>query len=282
MNWKKIRWLALIVIFIFATLLGPLVINLLFKLQSPFPALIPEWDSGDALSYYAVIISSAFAIVGISLTIQSSREELQENLRNDKLPFFVIDYLDVQTESVNIFSTEEVEDNEDLETIEYAELRLTEVCFIINENEVEAKHSLSKNQKAVVKNRGIITENPTPGIELKVLNKYVYTPFVLENVGSGPAIHLQIGLNRVNSVGKRKYTRPISLKSDNSLKVLIYSDDIKKESSRLGKYDFEVFYFDIYGNRYKQSVLVHLQFKDESNVPLIRVTTMSKQEVVEG
>src|SRR5574344_1869114 len=49
---------------------GPLIINILYKRQAPFDWLSVEWDSSAALTYYGTIIASIIAVFGVFLTIR--------------------------------------------------------------------------------------------------------------------------------------------------------------------------------------------------------------------
>lgn len=281
MKWIEQHWKRLMVLSFMVLLGGPLIINSLFKMKAPIEIFIAEWNAGDVLSFYAVIVSSVIAISGISLTIKSSREEQQENTRNSVLPFILINYLDVQTKSVDLLNFDTIDVQNDPEITEYAEKPLTEVYFIISEKGVEIERTLSGHQKTVVENNGLITESNGAGMVYKALVSYMYIPLSLENVGKGAAINMQVGLNLKSPNTASKYTRPVSLRAGDTFKAAIYSENNKEGSSKFGTYEFEIKYSDIYGNRYKHVNQMQFLYKDDVHRSMLTMETIQAQELVD-
>lgn len=57
----------------------PFLINYAFKVDCPIELFRTEWNAGDALSFYGVIIASVFTIIGVYMTIQYSQKSYKEN-----------------------------------------------------------------------------------------------------------------------------------------------------------------------------------------------------------
>ena len=280
MNWNKKQWKSIVILFIALVICVPFFINVFFKIRDPFEIFVAEWSPGDALSFYAAITSAILAIFGISLTIQSSRKELQENIRNSMLPFIIIDFLETKTKQRDLFSNEVTEELSDPETANYIESPLKEIVFVIAQEKVIPNHYLSGHQRTIIENGGKRNVQIGKGLTITVHDMYVYVPLILENVGSGAAVSMRIGLNRVDSDSVRKYVKPIPLKVGDAIRVAIYSEDLKDDSTELGNYELEIFYYDIYGNRYRQSNLIQLCFEANKKFPYLRIETMQSQEIV--
>lgn len=280
MNWNKRQWISIGIFFVIFCIAIPLLINVLFKVAAPFDVFVAKWSAGDALSFYAAIISAILAIYGISLTIQSSRTEMNENIRNNVLPFIILEFLETKTKQRDLFSCDITEELPDPEITDYIESPLTEMVFVIKASEVIPKRFLSGHQRTVIENGGYRNVPISEGATVTVQDMYVYVPLHLENVGNGAAVSMRIGLNRVRTDCVRKYIKPIPLKVGKSVKVAIYSDDLKLESPELGDYELEIIYYDIYGNRYRQSNLVQLCFEADKHFPYLRIETMQSQEIV--
>lgn len=52
-----------------------------------------EWEAGDALNYYGVLLAAVIAIWGVYLTIQDSWKNVSEQTRFHELPHLTMDIL---------------------------------------------------------------------------------------------------------------------------------------------------------------------------------------------
>ena len=67
-NWIKKSYKILFVVLGFI-LIGPVIINSLFKLHISLDFFVAEWDASAMLSYYGTIVAAVIAIYGIFITI---------------------------------------------------------------------------------------------------------------------------------------------------------------------------------------------------------------------
>ena len=96
-NWKVLSiCIGVIVLTVFVI---PCLINYAFKVDCPIELFRAEWNAGDAVSFYGVIISSVFTIIGVYITIQYSQKSYKEDLKNQILPFFVVSNLKIKSGS---------------------------------------------------------------------------------------------------------------------------------------------------------------------------------------
>ena len=76
---SKHKWKLLLAFIIFIVAI-PFGINSLFKLTSPLDIFVAEWEAGDALAFYGVMLASATTIIGVYISI----EYAQRNYRVDE------------------------------------------------------------------------------------------------------------------------------------------------------------------------------------------------------
>ena len=77
---SKHKWKLLLAFIIFIVAI-PFGINSLFKLTSPLDIFVAEWEAGDALAFYGVMLASATTIIGVYISI----EYAQRNYRVDEV-----------------------------------------------------------------------------------------------------------------------------------------------------------------------------------------------------
>lgn len=80
-NWIKENY-KIILLVLGLTIIGPLIINILFKLHPIIDFFVAEWDASATLSYYGTILASILAIFGIFITIQYSQKSYKDDVRD--------------------------------------------------------------------------------------------------------------------------------------------------------------------------------------------------------
>lgn len=91
-NWIKKNY-KIILLVLGLTIIGPLIINILFKLHPTIDFFVAEWDASATLSYYGTILAAILAIFGIFITIQYSQKSYKDDVRDRSMPFIVITLL---------------------------------------------------------------------------------------------------------------------------------------------------------------------------------------------
>jgi len=279
-KWLKQHWKKMLFFLFVFIVLVPFLINILFKMDLPFDIFVIEWDASAALESYFTLLGAGLAVFGVYLTIQYSRENYKEDVRNRVLPFVMIEMLKTQSH-INIFSPNNTEDKPILDG--YKEYKVQDVYCILNDGEIEYKTSLTKEQKQTIEQCGLKWVQHGSGYTC-VNTNYICIPLEIENVGNGAAVNFIFGLNRrdVNK-NERKFFRIITLKVGGEYMIHIFSEDCGIESRNLGDYVLSFVYEDIYKNKYEQDFDISLEYNDNYNTPffsinMTHVQTLIKQE----
>lgn len=279
-QWLKKHWKLCLLSFCVFIIAVPLLINILFKIHSTVDFIVAEWDASAALIFYGALLAAGITVFGVYLTIQYSRENYKEDVRNRVLPFIVIEML--KTKSHKTFFASNTEDDE--ATPEgYVEYKLQDYYCILNDGKIEYKTGLTSAQKQLLQNGGTEWVSEANGGRCIVVDD-ICVPIEIENVGNGTAINFRYGLNRTNvAVNERKFLPVISLKAGGTLMFYIFSEDCGKNSNNHGEYVLLFVYEDIYKNRYEQKFDVSIEYSEEHNAPVFSINmdhmqTLTQQE----
>ena len=262
MNNRKIIEILVIIISIFV-ILGPIIINLLFKWNSNIEYIESEWDASSALNYYGIIIGAIIGIMGVFITVLHSQKKYSEDIKIQSLPFFALNILEKKSkqfdlfeniEEVNLLLPEEIDDRE------YNEYKPRQVYFIIEGNKIIPKRSLSREQKLLLTNNGITLTKGDKGEYIYGKDMMLSFPLEFENVGRGAAINVRIGLNK-KKLKKKTYLRPENIKVNESYYVNIFSNNI--DDNMVGNYLLEIAYEDIYQTNYIQQYAILIEKENE-------------------
>lgn len=63
----KYKWQIAILSFVFIIII-PVIINVLFKFESPCSFLVAEWKAGDVLGFYGTLLASVTTIIGVYIS----------------------------------------------------------------------------------------------------------------------------------------------------------------------------------------------------------------------
>lgn len=244
----KKYWKALLIFFIVAIIIVPFLIHVCFKINAPITFLEAEWGAGDVLAFYGVLVGAVATVWGVYLSIQYSRSNYQEDVKNRVLPFIALTTLKVRTK-FSLFPT--VDANKETSCPnEYEEYKVEKIYYIIEKGKITPKTGLTKDQEEKLQQGGMRWEANDSGTISLVCADLVTLPLELENVGNGAAIRFRIGLNKHNTdENDWQYLTPRPLKIGESLYVHVYCED--GEESK-GSYILDMVYEDIYGNKYRQ------------------------------
>lgn len=214
----------------------------------PIKFLQVEWSAGDVLAFYGVLVGAVATVWGVYLSIQYSRSNYQEDVKNRVLPFIALTTLKVRTKfsplnaddlRINIFDSNE-----------YEEYKVEKIYYIIEKGKITAKTRLTKEQDEKLKQGGWRWESNDSGTTQLICVDLVTLPLELENVGNGAANRFRIGLNLSTTEEKLwQYTTPMPLKVGETLYVHVYCEDGIESK---GSYILDLVYEDIYGNKYRQ------------------------------
>lgn len=280
----KKRWLALLLWGALLLIVIPVAINYAFKMPAFCELLVAEWTSGDALSFYGVLVGVFAAVWGIYLNIEAAQENYRDDIRNRVLPFIALTFLQVKTPGIlavalsNILKSEGPQSLPNHTKNEYSEYKREKVCFVIEGGSVKAKNRLTEEQERKVQSGGVEWENTSYGKALVNVG-LVSAPIEIENVGNGAANTLRIGLNpRAANDSNYKFITSMPFKVGQKLGVHLYCENL--EGSSNGSYDLDIVYEDIYGNRYRQRYDVMISNAQDEEQSYVQVAT--NQEMIEN
>lgn len=254
MPWNKNTIIILFILFADLVFIVPWIINALFTIPAPLTSLQGQWNAGDLLSFYGILLGAAIASAGVYASIQYSQKNYREDLRVRGIPFIVvIPYF--RQHAVNPFSLLSGEICADTKKAgmgnalynffdlseKYRELR--EYAFVFADDSFEVRTSLSQDQiRNVCVGFKVIQSDTESSLDATL----GYAQFAVENAGFGSAVNIRVGLNRKGITPV--FTVPTVLKSGDRLMVYIYSDGDGGQD--LGEYLFCYHCEDIFGHKY--------------------------------
>lgn len=251
----------IIIIFVFII---PIGINVLFKFDLNIWWLESEWLAGDALVFYGSIISTIIGIVGVYITINIAQKNYRDDIVNQALPFFAINFLTRKYIPLDYFNLDDIDEenvineNKD-DNIEY---RLRKINFILSDREIRITTELTPEQVDLIKHNGEAKKHVNPGQIIITKTNLFSQAIELENVGKGTAINVRIGINKFETEDKDKnLLMPVNLKPNEFFYINVFSEDFSDNIS--GKYILEINYSDIYNNEYIQEYPFEIKFQNK-------------------
>ena len=244
----KKYWKSLLIFFVVAIIIIPFLIHVCFKINMPIKFLQAEWSAGDVLAFYGVLVGAVATVWGVYLSIQYSRSNYQEDVKNRVLPFIALTTLKVRSK----FSPFHIADirKKIADPNEYEEYKVEKIYYVIEKGKITAQTGLTQEQEEKLKQGGWRWETNDSGTTQLICVDLVTLPFELENVGNGAANRFRIGLNAQTTEEKAwQYTTPMPLKVGETLYVHVYCEDGVESK---GNYILDLVYEDIYGNKYRQ------------------------------
>jgi len=224
------------------------MIHICFKTTTSIKFFQAEWSAGDVLAFYGVLVGAVATVWGVYLSIQYSRSNYQEDVKNRVLPFIALTPLKVRAKYLPPHSVEPLKLIS--KPIEYKEYKVEKIYYIIEKGQVSVKNHLTPQQNENVEKGGWRWETDASGTMQLMCIELVTLPLELENVGNGVANHFQIGLNSSTTDEKFwNYTTPMPLKVGETLNIHIYCEDGVQSK---GSYVFDLIYEDIHGTKYRQ------------------------------
>lgn len=279
-GWIKNKWKKILVFGIIGLIVIPVLINVVFKIDFGIEFLRAEWDAGDALSFYGVLLAAFLAVYGVYLSIDYSNRNYRDDLRNQVLPFFSVNSL--KTKASNnwlnpIMEKEEIPKKNEIQG--YREYKITDYNFALEGGRIALYDGITEKQQKVLDNAGFKWVN-NGGVTMCVASDHICHPLEIENVGNGAAISFRIGFNRKDTLAKdRKYAPAIPIKVGEKIMVHIFSEDCGNDSPNLGDYILDMHYKDIYGNEYSQQHDINLDYSNEHSSPVISILYEEKQMI---
>ena len=279
---KKYKWKLLLALAIFIVAI-PLGINSLFKITSPLNIFIPEWEAGDALAFYGVMLASATTIIGVYISIEYAQRNYRLDEANRVKPYLALTHYKSYSKA-NAFSdftpshTDENIGGQDSETSVYEEYKLEKVYITINNETIEYRDKLLATQQQRLKFGGLEWCNQGSRCHTLQSRPFVSMPFEVENVGNGAATNTKIAFYKMGE--KQRGVNLYTIKQDDSFYFHIFCDDVNIVKGN--DYIIELFYGDIIGNYYSQKYHVVFYENAETEQFVTTVDLNGKQELIDN
>ena len=257
--------LRLIIVLLISVIGVPVLINILFSINSPVWWLRANWSCGDLLAFYGTILTGFITILGVFLTIRYYKEQSIGELEKDVMPFIALTVLQIEHSfDFERLGKEEIKDSKirKVKATTYREYELQKIYFIITNEGIKWQKKLTEEQEELLRHCGAYNADKN-NLKLRI-KKLVSIPVVLENVGKGAAIKFGIGLHdEETSYNEGKYSMPVHMKIGNKFYVNFYFPEVDK-IDKGKKYIFRLDYENIYGQRYIQEY--NIKIDDNNNV----------------
>lgn len=154
-EWIKNKWKIILAFGIIGLIVIPVLINVVFKIDFGIEFLRAEWDAGDALSFYGVLLAAFLAVYGVYLSIDYSNRNYRDDLRNQVLPFFAVNSLKTKASNNWLNPIMEKEERTKKNEIQgYIEYKITDYNFVLEDGKIGIYDGLTNNQKMVLDNAG--------------------------------------------------------------------------------------------------------------------------------
>jgi len=233
-------------------LLVPVLVNLLFSITARFPIFEAKWDAGSLLVYIATIIAAAAALTGVVLTIKHSRESINEQLKKQAMPYVALmrlerkglksHFMELNYGGQNPLSMDRCNGEE-----QYVEYESKQEYLVIGER-IRFVSVLDPWLQEAIEYHDEIHRNSSGGFAFS-RSSVLYQPFLVKNVGFGPAIDFEYGLYRADTpIDDRHVTIPRALGSGEDLRIGLIVET--NAAGAVGDYVLTLLYEDIYANRY--------------------------------
>ena len=278
---SKHKWKLLLAFIIFIVAI-PLGINSLFKLTSPLDIFVAEWEAGDALAFYGVMLASATTIIGVYISIEYAQRNYRVDEANRVKPYLALTHYKSHSKinllsGLNLGQLNGNVDEQSQDTFAYEEYRLEKVYIIIGQSTIEFKDKLSTAQQERLQSGGFEWCNQGGGCHSLQAHSFVSMPFEVENVGNGAATNTMIAFYKKGE--KRKGVSLYTLKQGNSFYFHIFCDD--EDIVEGTDYVIELLYGDIIGNYYSQKYPVAFGKDAETKRFCTTVDLSGKQELTD-
>lgn len=264
-----------------------LIVVVILILVAPIICVIKCERVGDTnlLSYYGGVAGGILTIAGVFLTVAYSQKQYENGQRNAVIPYFAVNMLKSHYASLNDYISSKINNSGDLSESDtlvadskgYYEYKVVDYFFVIENEGIKIQSSLSEDQKRKVEGPDIKRKEIAKVVSVAVPSDDVYNTVDYENVGNGSAVNFRIGFNRKDSKDKQ-FSYSISVRQAEHVTAHIYAENCDAKSEKLGNYELEIRYEDIFGNKYIQTTDIIIDYDQRG----LAVTTNMYQKQDRG
>ncbi|WP_290072830.1 hypothetical protein [Adlercreutzia caecimuris] len=258
-----------IVIFAAAAIGYASLIFIMFDVVPDEISIKVSWTAGDALLCGMTVMSACAAIWGIYLTLQNSQYQFSETYRLSVVPCVTMTQL-VQKNRRSFFNERMKRDLVGDEASSYDDTNALDNSYCVAEErdeyailgeEIIYRRSLTETQRDLVEHRDLERQDAAGG-HYYTVNPVSYLPLLFKSVGSGPAVNVRRGIQRLPLEGEKKYTEPRTLLVGEESFLGVYIDT--SDEAAFGEYEITLSFYDIVGNHYEQKFGLEVGRDDEA------------------
>lgn len=274
-SWTK--WILIAVIALVLIVGVPIIINECYKTNSGYMTM---WDAADVLSYYGAIIAASIGVIGVYFTVYTANRNYREDARNRILPYIAIDVINNKQPDPLLegFGSEDYSSMRNDPIIEESinGKANNHLFFVIDgTSKIRASESFHEDEAEKAKRTNVMWIRAAKDGKMYLReSECISMPFLLKNIGNGPAKKLRMAFSCQN--GKPFFKTEMILEQNESFYIHIFSvkglDEIK------GNYVFSVCYEDISGNIYEQ--LFPVEIVNENKKWYTRIDTNGDQRLI--
>lgn len=277
MRKRRVKWF-LFVLALLAVVIGiPVIINESYKANSGYMTM---WGAADALSYYGAIIAASIGVVGVYFTVYMANRNYREDARNRILPYIAIDVINNKQPDPFLegFGSEDYSSMGNAPIIEESinGKANNHLFFVIDgTSKIRASESFREDEAEKAKRTSVMWFRAAKDGKMYLRESAcISMPFLVKNIGNGPAKKLRMAFSCQNR--PPFFKTEIILEQNKSFYIHIFSekglDEIK------GNYVFGVCYEDISGNIYEQ--LFPVEIVNENRKWHTRIDTNGEQRLI--
>lgn len=246
-----------IIAFITAAIFYAFAVFVMFDVVPDEASITVSWTAGDALVCGITAMSACAAIWGIYLTVQNSQHQFTEAYRLNVVPCITMTQL-VQKNRRSYFNERMMRGLVDDEAPSRDDASASDNGYYVAEErdeyailgeEIAFCRSLTEEQRSLVEHRDLERRDAVGG-HYYTVNPVFYLPLLFKSVGSGPAVNIRRGIQRLPLEGEKKYTEPRTLLVGEESFLGVYIDT--SNEAVFGEYEIMLSFYDIIGNRYEQ------------------------------
>ena len=277
MRKPRVKWF-LFVLALLAVVIGiPVIINESYKVNSGYMTM---WGAADALSYYGAIIAASIGVIGVYFTVYMANRNYREDARNRILPYIAIDVINNKQPDPFLegFGSEDYSSMGNAPIIEESinGKANNHLFFVIDgTSKIRVSESFREDEAEKAKRTSVMWIRAAKDGKMYLRESAcISMPFLVKNIGNGPAKKLRMAFSCQNR--PPFFKTEIILEQNKSFYIHIFSekglDEIK------GNYVFGVCYEDISGNIYEQ--LFPVEIVNENRKWYTRIDTNGEQRLI--
>lgn len=242
-------YIAVFISALFFCIVGPIIINILFKCKWGCKLLEAEWGADAALNYYGTILAATIAIVGVYISLRSSREQQKRDYIQSIKPYISLTAMKpfFNYNFNDLLNTKSYISGYSVNRNDFGERDPFEVFFTINSRDnIKISKEPDEEQEEWLRTPNLTQTGNKKELNVKLRN----IQLDLKNLGKGAAIFLSFGV-RNEKAKNDNISEWRNLFVGERIEVHIFYKQ-KNITQIVGEYSLKISYQDICCHPYEQ------------------------------